>query len=184
MLKNPDQSGIVGGVEKLFDEVTGKSSDAEIDGWQQFVVWARDEWGDGITDYLMEIQRLDPVTQKWVREEMYMDVHAYGPDESYRCFHIRLPKGIAQKEKDLSVCINASTGTELMAYRAYGAGTRRELSAENEPIRLAIKELAAGGGTLFYPFTTTMIEIKINREPCPFDQMARIFNFEEDSKPQ
>lgn len=181
MLKNPEPGGILGGVDKLLDRVTGESPDAEIDGWQQFAVWARDEWGDGITDFLMEIQRLDPVTQNWVRfDEMYMDVHAYGPDESYRCFHIRLPKGILQKEKDLSVCINASTGTDLMAYRACGAGTGKELSEENEPIRLPLSTLSASGGTLFYPFTTTMIEIKVNREPCPFDQMARIFNFEAD----
>jgi hypothetical protein len=183
MLKNPEPGGILGDVERVLARIDGSAQDADIDGWQQFVVWARDEWGDGVSDFMMEIQRKDEETQQWLRfEEMSMDVHAYGLDESYRCFHIRLPKGIAQQESQLSVCINASTGTELMAYRAYGAGPETvELKEANEPIRLALKDLAASAGTLFYPFTTTMIEIKINRESWPFDQRPPVMNFEDGS---
>jgi pimeloyl-ACP methyl ester carboxylesterase len=176
MLKNPGAGGILGGAEKLIKKLEGES-EPELEGWQQFVVRACDEWGDGISDYVMEVRRL--VDGKWVNfEQMSTDVHAYGPDQSYRCFHIRLPKGISQPDQKLCVCVNASTGTELMAYRAYGAKTI-ELGAGNEPIQLSISGLGSTGKeTLFYPFTTTMIEIMINREPIPFDKASRVLNFE------
>jgi hypothetical protein len=32
-------------------------------------------------------------------------------------------------------------------------------------------------GTLFFPFTTTMIEILLNREPVPFDQESQLLKF-------
>jgi pimeloyl-ACP methyl ester carboxylesterase len=176
MLKNPGRGGILGGAEKLIEMAEGKS-EPELEGWQQFVVYARDEWGDGISDYVMEVRRQE--NGKWVNfEQISTDVHAYGLDQSYRCFHIRLPKGISQPGQKLCVCVNASTGTELMAYRAYGA-TTIELGAGSEPYELDISGLGpTGKETLFYPFTTTMIEIMINREPVPFDKESRVLNFE------
>jgi hypothetical protein len=176
MLKNPGRGGILGGAEKLIEMAEGKS-EPELEGWQQFVVYARDEWGDGISDYVMEVRRQE--NGKWVNfEQISTDVHAYGLDQSYRCFHIRLPKGISQPGQKMCVCVNASTGTELMAYRAYGAKTI-ELGAGSEPYELDISGLGpTGKETLFYPFTTTMIEIMINREPVPFDKESRVLNFE------
>ena len=178
MLNNPKPGGILAGAEEFVRKLEGESQpQPELEGWQQFVVHARDEWGDGITDYVMEVRR--QVNGQWVNfEQISTDVHAYGPDPSYRCFHIRLPKGISQPDKRLCVCVNASTGTELMAYRAYGTKTI-ELGADNDPFELDISGLGPSGlETLFYPFTTTMIEIMINREPVPFDKESRVLNFE------
>jgi hypothetical protein len=66
-----------------------------------------------------------------------------------------------------------------MAYRAYAAGVQ-ELGATLQPIELDATNIGPPGGkeTLFYPFTTTMIEILINRDPLPFDKESRILNFE------
>lgn len=179
MLINPGMhaAGITAEAEKFFDHLVGRKVGTAMEGWQQFVVHARDEWGDGISDYLIDVLKKE--NGNWVKfDEMYTDVHAYGADQSYRCFHIRLPKGISGAGTPLRARVNASTGTELMAYRAYGAGVR-DLGAGAEPVELDITKLDDGGkGTLFFPFTTTMIEILLNREPLPFDRESRILTFE------
>jgi hypothetical protein len=108
--------------------------------------------------------------------DMYTDVHAYGPDASFRCFHVRLPQGICAGKVPLRVRINASTGTDLMAYQGYGSEVK-ELSATAEPVEIDISDLGKGNGSLFFPFTTTLIEIVLNREPLPFNQQSRILQW-------
>jgi hypothetical protein len=179
MLKDPGPGGFLGGAEKILKRLEGEPPQPEIEGWQQFIVHARDEWGDGISDYLMEVRQQE--NGEWKKfDQISTDVHAYGPDQSYRCFHIRLPKGISKPGTPLCVCVNASTGTELMAYRAYTMEKQTvELGEQNAPIQLDITKLGpTGQETLFHPFTTTMIEIMINREPLPFDKENRVLNFE------
>jgi hypothetical protein len=161
MLENPD-AGFFG---RLF-----RGAGEKLEGWQQFVVHARDERGDPVTDYMVEVIQDDG--QKF--EAMSTDVHPYGPDPSYRCFHIHLPKGVSDPALKLKARIHASTGTELMAYQGYNL-QKRELTASSEPIELSLD--LGGGGSLFFPFTTTLIEIVLNREPLPFDQVARILTW-------
>ena len=147
-----------------------------MEGWQQFVVHAIDERGDGISDYMIEVLTQRP-DHSWVEfKDMYTDVHAYGPDSSFRCFHLRLPRGISAGKIPLRVRINASTGTELMAYQGYGSEVR-QLSATSEPVELDISDLGDGNGSLFYPFTTTLIEIVLNREPLPFDKQSKLLQW-------
>lgn len=170
-------AGIAAEAEKFFGHIIGHNAPMDMDGWQQFVVRAVDEWGDGVSDYLIEVLKQE--NGEWKRfDEMYTDVHAYGADPSFRCFYIRLPKGISTAGRPLKIRINASTGTELMAYRAYAAGVQ-ELGATLEPIVLDATSIGPEGReTLFYPFTTTMIEIMLNRDPLPFDRESRILSFE------
>lgn len=170
-------AGIAAEAEKFFGHIIGHNVPMDMDGWQQFVVRAVDEWGDGVSDYLIEVLKQE--NGEWKRfDEMYTDVHAYGADPSFRCFYIRLPKGISTAGRPLKIRINASTGTELMAYRAYAAGVQ-ELGATLEPIVLDATSIGPEGReTLFYPFTTTMIEIMLNRDPLPFDRESRILSFE------
>jgi hypothetical protein len=142
----------------------------DLEGWQQFVVHAIDERGEGIDDYMIEV-----IKDGQLFKPMYTDVHAYGPDQSYRCFHIHLPKGISNPSLKLRARIHASTGTELMAYQGYGDGRQQELKATSAPIEL---DLTLGdGGSLFFPFTTTLIEIVLTREPLPFNDTARILTW-------
>lgn len=121
MLVNPGKgaAGLEGEFKTFFGHLFHES-DEPMDGWQQFVVRARDERGDPVTDYLIDVLRQDG--DKWVEfTEMYTDVHAYGADESFRCFHIRRPKGIVQGAVPLQIRVSASTGTALMAYQGYGS---------------------------------------------------------------
>jgi hypothetical protein len=177
MLVNPGHAavGLGGDVSRFFGNILGEVHGERIEGWQQFVVHAKDERGDGISDYMIEV--LTRRNGEWVPfSDMYTDVHAYGPDPSFRCFHIRLLKGTTTGVLPLRVRFNASTGTELMAYQGYGL-VQRQLSATSEPVELDITNLGPGDGTLFFPFTTTLVEIVLNREPLPFDKESRILKF-------
>lgn len=172
-------AGLPADFKKFFGHLVGGNEKGKLEGWQQFVVHARDERGDGITDYMIEI--LMNLSGEWVPfEQMYTEVHAYGPDSSYRCFHIRLPAGLSKSNMPLLARINASTGTELMAYQGYGninGGQQQQLKADAKPVEIEINDLGKGNGSLFYPFTTTLIEIILNREPLPLDQISRILTF-------
>jgi pimeloyl-ACP methyl ester carboxylesterase len=170
-------AGLAAEAEKFFGHMVGHNAPMDMDGWQQFVVHAVDEWGDGVSDYVLDVLKQE--NGEWKRfDEMFADVHAYAADPSFRCFHIRLPKGISTAGRPIRIRINASTGTELMAYRAYSTGVQ-ELGATLQPIELdATKIGPEGKETLFYPFTTTMIEIILNRDPLPFDKESRILGFE------
>lgn len=159
MLENPDAG--------FFGKLLGEKGE-ELEGWQQFVVHAVDERGDPITDYMVEV-----ITDGKLFKPMYTDVHAYGPDQSYRCFHIHLPKGISDPSVKLVARIHASTGTELVAYQGYDL-MKQVLTAESEPIEL---DLTLKDGTLFCPFTTTLIEIVLTRQPLPFHGIARILTW-------
>jgi hypothetical protein len=123
MLINPGSgsAGVEGEIKKFVGHVFDESPEELMEGWQQFVVHAIDERGDGISDYMIEVltQRSDGTWYDF--EDMCTDVHAYGPDSSFRCFHVRLPRGISAGKIPLRVRINASTGTELMAYQGYGS---------------------------------------------------------------
>ena len=176
MLVNPgkDAAGIGGDIKSFFGHLFHIGGDV-MDGWQQFVVHARDERGDPVTDYLVDVLRQEG--DEWVEfTEMYTDVHAYRTDASFRCFHIRLPKGIAQSGAQLQIRINASTGTRLIAYQGYGSDdTGKTMTATAGPVTVKVNGL--GDATLFYPFTTTLVELVINREPFPLDKVSEIFTF-------
>jgi hypothetical protein len=178
MMINPGAAaaGLLGEAEKFFDHLVGQDVGTRMEGWQQFVVHARDERGDGVSDYLIEV--LTQQGGQWVPfGEMYTDVHAYGPDRSYRCFHIRLPQGISSGSFPLRVRVHASTGTELMAYQGYG-DTEQQLTSTSQPVELSLTPVNQPGSTIFHPFTTTLIELILNREPLPFDGPTRILQFE------
>ncbi len=178
MLINPGAgaAGIEGDVKKFFGHLFDEA-EQPMEGWQQFVVHAVDERGDGVSDYMIEILRLQE-DGSWVTfGEMYTDVHAYRSDPSFRCFHIRLPNGLSSKGIRLKARIDASTGTDLVAYQGYtyaDGQVPQDLSPDAEPIDIDLGYLGDGNGTLFYPFTTTLIEIVLNREPLPLNKTGRI----------
>ena len=72
--------------------------------------------------------------------------------------------------------INASTGTELMAYQGHGSEDQ-QLGASTKPVEIDLEDMGNGNGSLFHPFTTTLIEIVLNREPLPLDKVSRILTF-------
>jgi pimeloyl-ACP methyl ester carboxylesterase len=178
MLIDPgkDASGIIGAAKTYFGHLFNLSGH-DIEGWQQFVVRARDERGDPVTDYLFEVLRKDG--DNWVQfEEMYTDVHAYAADPSYRCFHMRLPQGICGGNIPLHLRIHASTGTELMAYQGYGTDdVETKMGPQAGPVEIDLSGFGSNNDSLFHPFTTTMVEIVLNREPSPLNAVSQIFTF-------
>lgn len=152
----------------------------QLDGWQQFVVHARDTHGDPVKDYMIEVFELGADGQTWQRaEEISVDVHAYGADPSYRCLHVQLPKGIVKTPKPMQIRIQASTGTDVVAYQGFGSDDQKqEMRADSDPVTINITgALRDKDATLFHPFTTTLVEIVLNRVPYPFDKVEGIFEW-------
>jgi hypothetical protein len=152
----------------------------DLDGWQQFVVHARDGHGDPVTDYMIEVFELSPDGQTWQRaEEISVDVHTYGKDPSYRCLHVQLPKGITMTPRPMQIRFQASTGTDVVTYQGYGSNnSKMEMRADSDPITIEITgELKDKNATLFHPFTTTLVEVVLNRVPYPFDKVQGIFEW-------
>ncbi len=179
MLLDPgkEAAGIGGDFKTFFGHLVG-SGEHPMEGWQQFIVRARDERGDPVTDYLIEVLRQDSDGSWKEFEQMYTDVHPYAADPSFRCFQIRLPEGICDGRLPLRVRINASTGTELMAYQGYSSDDAgKTLTPTAQPVEIALNDMGDKNASLFHPFTTTLVEIVLNREPSPLNQVSRIFQF-------
>jgi len=151
---------------------------SDLDGWQQFVVHARDGHGAPVTDYMIEVFELGSDGQSWQRaEEISVDVHAYGADPSYRCLHVQLPKGITTAPRPMQIRFQASTGTDIVAYQGYGSDElKMEMRADSDPVTIDITGAVQDKDfTLFCPFTTTLVEVVLNRVPYPFDKVEGVF---------
>lgn len=144
--------------------------------WQQFVVRAIDERGDPIPDYHLELYTIDDDGRELDVEEFDLDVHTYGADSSLRCFHADAGRLGELGLKNLWARVMASSGSRLVAYWGIGA----ERAAGTQPAvadwdaRLDISDALRGDAAEFFrPFTTTLVELRLNREPLPFDRALR-----------
>ena len=139
--------------------------------WQQFVVRAMDDQGCPITDYSIEIVAIAGDGTETPVPDFEEDVHPFAADSSFRCFHVRLD-GLSAKisGKRLIARIIARTGTQLLGYRGYGSNPAQNATPDFGPVDLDISSYDgthAEHPSLFYPFTTTLIELILNREPVP-----------------
>jgi hypothetical protein len=149
------------------------------DGWQQFVFHLVDEYGNPVPDYAVDLFKGDPTGLEGddldaiTMKAFDLDVHAYGPDESYRCFHVSLPKGIMINGVGaLWMRLTASSGSKLIAYQGYAPG--KTMITEESPVLLDISKYAEPPNSIFHPFTTTLVEMILNREPVPFDRQSQL----------
>jgi hypothetical protein len=149
------------------------------DGWQQFLIHVVDEYGEPVPDYVVDLFRRDPTglqgqdMQAAEVEEFDLDVHPYQADQSYRCFHVRIPPNASRDGfGELWMRLSASSGTELIAYQGYTPGSTT--ITEESPVILDVSHLDGGKESLFWPFTTTLVEIKLNREPLPFQGQTKL----------
>jgi len=79
----------------------------------------------------------------------------------------------------------ASSGSDLIEYEAYTGSPNdpQRLAIDvhdptvNKPVKMDITELTEGGGSLFYPYTTTLMEVFVEREPMPLNQVSNLFTF-------
>jgi hypothetical protein len=153
-------------------------------GWQQFVLRVRDDHNDGIDDYNLKFFLGDTLFADDT-PEVNLIANSYSDDESFRCFYVRLSDDMLNLNTDkgpskfLWIELIASSGTPTIEYQAY-TGTNmnaQRLAADSDPIKLDITGLARGTDTLFHAFTTTMIEIFLEREPTPLNDISTLFGF-------
>ncbi|MDQ3082626.1 MAG: hypothetical protein M3R07_10495, partial [Gemmatimonadota bacterium] len=141
----------------------------EMDPWQQFVIRAIDERGDPITDYNVQLFTRTARGRSSAVQSFDVDVHAFSDDPSFRCFHVNLEKIGADKLENLWIRVMASSGSQLVGYHGYGSEDGDAgMSGDTWDAELDISSLADDKGVkFFFPFTTTLIELRLNREPLP-----------------
>jgi hypothetical protein len=79
----------------------------------------------------------------------------------------------------------ASSGSELIEYEAYTGSANDPLRlaidshdpAANKPVKMDITELTPVGASLLYPYTTTLLEVFVQREPMPLGTVSNLFTF-------
>ena len=175
-----DLNNFYNDVEKT-DVVQRGHAKIDPDPWQQFIVHAVDERGNGINDYSVEVLLRDPDGKETSISAFEKYVHPFGPDNSFRAFHVRLkdarPPGLGDAKNKIIVKIHASSGTGLLRYEGTedtnsSNGTEFVELDISGPVRNTDKKL-------FFEFTTTMLEIRLNREPVPLPDKLNyeIFQF-------
>lgn len=138
--------------------------------WQQFIVRALDERGDPVPDWNLQFLRDDGGTPI----PFAQDVHVYRGDRSLRTFHVRLDALGAtwhhETPQRLLAQLTASSGTHRIRYsgaltQPSGAATdARQAAAGIFMGTLDLSTVLPGGVRLFTPWTTTFIEMRLERE--------------------
>jgi hypothetical protein len=159
-----------------------KQARANVARWQQFVIRVMDERGDPVNDWNMQL--FGRSNAKQALQLFALDVHVYKRDPSLRCFHVNLDDLKPERLSQLHLRLLASSGSQLVAY--HGAGSERitpdgtAMNPEGKwDAQLNLSEVVGDNKnfTLFYPFTTTFIEIRLNREPMPMVGKNNVYWF-------
>jgi hypothetical protein len=176
-----DAAGYADWARRHRDVTLASLADTGAHRWQQFVTHLVDERGDGISDYYVELYTRDQDGRFLELEKFNLDYHAYREDESYRCFHLDLDETGVQNLANLWLRLIASSGSKLVGYHGFGSERMTEGGdmKTDEGKWDAVIDLSSnlkGAATnsaadpaFFYPFTTTLVELKMNREPMPLD---------------
>jgi hypothetical protein len=134
--------------------------------WQQFIVRACDERRDPISDYNLQLytDKDDPDSRV---AEFDKNVDVYSKDTSFRCFLVDLDNFAQTKSLWLSVL--ASSGTEYVAYESFQMepdAIRGPVTSRRRPDAwLDLSGLLKVTDGFVSPFTTTLVEIYLDREP-------------------
>ena len=177
-LKVEDRAGYT----RWNDEAQARTADTlkGMRRWQQFVIRTVDERRDPVNDWNLQLYGVDGA--KRIRE-FSLDVHAYQRDKSLRCFHVDLDKLLKDKLSGLHLKLIASSGSELVAY--HGTGSER-ISPDGMSLnpngkwdaQIDLSRMLEDRKTqFFFPFTTTLVEIILNREPMPPVGRNKVFWF-------
>jgi pimeloyl-ACP methyl ester carboxylesterase len=156
---------------------TNPKTSQPLEQWQQFVVHAVDTRGDSIDDYNAKLGTRDATGTFTEIAGFETDVHAYARDMSYRCFHVNLaPFMSTAAPPNLWMQLTAVSGSRFVTYQGYLA------PRDNDPAQqdaegttyLDLTPLVTGtpaqGGEqtkLFFPYTTTLIELRLYRDTLP-----------------
>jgi hypothetical protein len=158
-------------------------------GWQQLIIHMVDDHGDGVPDFNFRIFIGDDLSQSDNPSfpSIPLIADAYSGDNSYRCFYIRVYpdmlniNGPGKPPKKMWIELIASSGSDLIQYEAYTgeAGAAQSLTVDHSggsPVKFDITALAQGA-SLLYPYTTTLLEVFVEREPTPLGTVSTVFTF-------
>jgi hypothetical protein len=176
---------------KTMDQSHGAGTNGA--GWQQLVIHMVDDHGDGVTDYNLQLYVGDSLDQSDdpAFPSVPLIVDTYSSDNSYRCFYIQLTQAMlnvntpATGPTKIWLELIASSGSALIEYEAYTGGEddpqRLAIDShdpsDNSPVKMDITALTEGSGSLFYPYTTTLLEVFVEREPMPLRAISNLFTF-------
>lgn len=184
-------------LNKMNDD--SKDKDAGGAGWQQFVMHVKDDHGDGVADYNVQLFVGDNLEQSDDPDfpPVPLIVDTYSDDSSYRCFYVRLSDdmtdvGTDEHPKKVWMELIASSGTSYLEYEAYNNMDMDETNVaakrlkpqygEVNAVKLDLTDLG-NEAKLFFPYTTTLIEITLEREPTPLADVSTLFTFIQSGNP-
>jgi len=141
-------------------------------GWQQFVMHVKDDHGDGVADYNVQLFVGDDLKQS--DDPGYpplpLIVDSYSGDSSYRCFYVRLSEDMIQvgtdgHPKKVWMELIASSGTSYLEYEAYNNLNSEDPNATASAARLTTtrrrtldaRRAANSGAPSVEPLSTTTI---------------------------
>ena len=180
----------------------GKAAAVAVDpdkgAWQQVIVRCVDQRGDPIRDFHMQLFEDAAPVPEFDDER----VAVYSGDASYRCFHVDVGKLL--RRNSLTLKIMALSGSAWIDYQGFGweglaerfpsptANERwdamfdltGELTRDKSVLEAILSgNLAFDNRRLFAPFTTTLVEIRLDRDAYPLD-LAEISNLLKWDDPQ
>jgi hypothetical protein len=132
--------------------------------WQQLIVRVRDERGAPIPDHHLEFEATDRSGVKTRLLGVASDVHRNRRDQSFRAFHVRLRDVKRTTIAGLELKVLARTGSSAIGYRGIGSNRSDGWAGVID----LTKTWPDREVSLFWPFTTTLLEIVLDREPLPF----------------
>jgi hypothetical protein len=145
--------------------------------WTQFVVHAVDERKDPINDYHLQIFMVNEQGNEKELED-FNEGWAYRADKSFRCYHVNLNNltgggDLTSILPRLRARVIASSGSKLVGYHGYGSEkTDTNMTRVNPEgkwdAKLDLSKIPPDEVRHFFrPFMTTLVELKLNREPMP-----------------
>lgn len=150
--------------------------------WQQFFVHAHDQLGAPIRDFHLRVSALDADGNEvgdWDDDDF--ELYAYSTDKSYRCYHVNLSTMLAfirqHNVTALRLQVIASSGSAWVDYHGEGSHALNETAHQWDAV-IDVPAAAENGPAFFYPFTTTLVEVILQRDALDFGAgEAKIFKF-------
>jgi hypothetical protein len=138
--------------------------------FQQFIVRALDERGDPIDDYHLELSTGSAAAADAI-DAFDEDVAVYDGDASYRCFHVDVRAFAGISDLKMRIIAKAkSTHIEYLGYEAEESAPDADLPVTSQETWDAEFDLAPllhpdHKPPFLLPYTTTLVELYLDREP-------------------
>lgn len=128
---------------------------------------AVDENGDAIPDY--ELKLVTKMNKEYKSiEGIELNEHLYTRDTSLRCFQINIKPMQTQKIENVWLQISVSSGSRLVIYKGYTSNENKNNQNNTDTWQGEINltdNLYNSNEQILQPLTTTLVELRLNREP-------------------